>query len=180
VQGHPQAAVPEHRRVACLYADLWSQGLTTESSGETKRLLVAGQEMIAGVVGTYLGRVDDIRDDGLLATFLTVPAAVRCAVEIQHRMRLRNTGVPPGGRLEVRVGIELGHASVDDGRLDRGRLDLAARVRGIAAPGAICLSESALDRISPLLVPCRYVGERAGQDGRRAVRIYQIQAGCGQ
>jgi adenylate cyclase len=181
VQACPEEAAPEHRPVACFYADVWGDGLpAAEDTEETKRSLVACRDMIADVVTTYLGRVHEVLGGGLFATFLTVPAAVRCAVEVQHRMRLCNAGLPPDQQLRLRIGIELGGAAVDDGRFHGDRLDVAVRVQTIALPGGVCLSESALDRISPLLVPCQYVGERAVESGGEGVRIYQIRAGCGE
>jgi class 3 adenylate cyclase len=68
--------------------------------------------------------------------------AVRCAVEVQTAMIERNAGVPPERRIEFRVGIHLGDVVEEsDGDLMGDGVNIAARLEGIAKPGAICLSE---------------------------------------
>jgi adenylate cyclase len=178
-QARPGEAATEHRLVACLQADVWSDGLLI-GDDETRRSVASCQDLIAEVVATYGGRVNDVLGNRLLGTFLTVPAAVRCAVEVQHRMRFRNAGVHPGRQLQVRIGVAFGRVIVGDGRLHGDCLDVAARVQEVAAPGGVCLSQSAFDRVSPLLLPCRYLGERTVENSERTVRIYQVRAGCGE
>jgi adenylate cyclase len=181
VRARPGEVATEHPLVACLHADVWSHDFrTTDDTGESSRSVTACRDMIAEVIATYGGRVNDVLGNGLLGTFLTVPAAVRCAVEVQHRMRLRNAALPPSQQLQVRIGIEFGRVIVDDGQLHGDCLDVAARVQEVAAPGGVCLSQSAFDRVSPLLLPCRDLGERTVENGERTVRIYQVRAGCGE
>ena len=70
--------------------------------------------------------------------------AVRCAIEVQTGMVERNAGVPPDKRIEFRVGVHLGDVVEEaDGDLMGDGVNIAARLGGIAKPGAICLSEDA-------------------------------------
>jgi adenylate cyclase len=171
----------EHRLVACLHADVSGYSrLVTDNVEETAQLLTAYQDMIGGVVATYSGRVIDVAGDSLLAAFPTVPAAVRCAVEVQRRLRVRNAGLPPPRRMHFRVGIEFGDVVVDDGRLYGDCVNVATRLQEVAAPGRICLAGSAFDRVSPLSLPCEYLGERTVKSMTRPIRIYQVGAGCGE
>ena len=88
----------------------------------------------------------------------SVVDAVRCAIEVQNGMVERNAGLPPERRIEFRVGIHLGDVVEEsDGDLMGDGVNIAARLEGIAQPGAICLSEDAyrqvsgrLDRRSPI------------------------------
>ena len=70
--------------------------------------------------------------------------AVRCAIELQSGLIERNAGVPSERRIEFRIGIHLGDVVEEaDGDLMGDGVNIAARLEGIAAPGAICLSEQA-------------------------------------
>jgi adenylate cyclase len=70
--------------------------------------------------------------------------AVRCAIEVQTAMIERNAGVPPEKRIEFRVGVHLGDVVEEsDGDLMGDGVNIAARLEGLAQPGAICLSEDA-------------------------------------
>ena len=56
----------------------------------------------------------------------------------------RKAGVAPDKRIEFRIGIHLGDVVEEaDGDLMGDGVNIAARIEGIAAPGAICLSEDA-------------------------------------
>jgi adenylate cyclase len=70
--------------------------------------------------------------------------AVRCAIEVQTGMVERNTGVPADRRIQFRVGIHVGDVVEEsDGDLMGNGVNIAARLEGVAKPGAICLSEDA-------------------------------------
>ena len=74
--------------------------------------------------------------------------AVRCAIEVQNGMVERNAGLPPERRIEFRVGIHLGDVVEEaDGDLMGDGVNIAARLEGIAEPGAICLSEDAYRQV---------------------------------
>ena len=74
--------------------------------------------------------------------------AVRCALEVQHAMVERNAGVAPDKRIEFRIGIHLGDVvEENDGDLMGDGVNIAARLEGIAGPGAICLSEDAYRQV---------------------------------
>jgi adenylate cyclase len=70
--------------------------------------------------------------------------AVRCAIEVQNGLIERNAGVTEDRRIEFRVGIHVGDVVEEsDGDLIGDGVNIAARLEGVAKPGAICLSEQA-------------------------------------
>ena len=90
------------------------------------------------------GRIVKRTGDGSLIEFRSVVDAVRCAIEVQNGLIERNAGLPPERRIEFRVGIHLGDVVEEaDGDLMGDGVNIAARLEGIAKPGAICLSEDA-------------------------------------
>ena len=94
------------------------------------------------------GRVVKRTGDGALVEFRSVVDAVRCAIEVQNAMVERNAGVPDDRRIEFRIGIHLGDVVEEsDGDLMGDGVNIAARLEGIAKPGAICLSEDAYRQV---------------------------------
>jgi adenylate cyclase len=74
--------------------------------------------------------------------------AVRCAIEVQTRMVERNMSLPAEKRIDFRIGIHLGDVVQEsDGDLMGDGLNIAARLEGLAKPGAICLSEDAYRQV---------------------------------
>jgi hypothetical protein len=60
----------------------------------------------------------------------------------------RNAGMAADRRIEFRIGIHLGDVVEEpDGDLMGDSVNIAARLEGIAAPGAICLSEDAYRQV---------------------------------
>ena len=67
---------------------------------------------------------------------------------MQNGLVERNAGVPPEKRIEFRVGVHVGEVVEEsDGDLMGDAVNVAARLEGIAKPGAICLSEDAYRQV---------------------------------
>jgi class 3 adenylate cyclase len=109
-------------------------------------------DLIDPTVAVHNGRVVKRTGDGALVEFRSVVDAVRCAVEVQNAMIERNAGLPSERRIEFRIGIHLGDVVEEsDGDLMGDGVNIAARLEGIAAPGAICLSEDAYRQVKARL-----------------------------
>ena len=94
------------------------------------------------------GRVIKRTGDGALVEFRSVVDAVRCAIEVQNAMVERNAGLPEDRRIVFRIGVHLGDVVEEsDGDLMGDGVNIAARLEGIAQPGAICLSEDAFRQV---------------------------------
>ena len=108
------------------------------------RLRALRSDLFDPAIAVHHGRVVKRAGDGALVEFRSVVDAVRCAIEVQTGMIERNAGVPQERRIEFRIGIHLGDVVEEsDGDLMGDGVNIAARLEGIAAPGAICLSEDA-------------------------------------
>jgi adenylate cyclase len=108
------------------------------------RLRTLRSDLIDPIISVHHGRVVKRTGDGSIIELRSVVDAVRCAVEVETAMIERNAGVPPAKRIEFRVGVHLGDVVEEsDGDLMGDGVNIAARLEGIAKPGAICLSEDA-------------------------------------
>ena len=135
----------ETRKIAAiLVADVvgYSRLAGVDEEGTLARLRALRGDLIDPAVASHHGRIVKRTGDGSLIEFRSVVDAVRCAVEVQTGMAERNAGVAPDKRIEFRIGIHLGDVVEEaDGDLMGDGVNIAARIEGICAPGAICLSE---------------------------------------
>ncbi len=116
------------------------------------RLRALRSDLIDPTISVHNGRVVKRTGDGVLVEFRSVVDAVRCALEVQNSMQERNAGVPPDRRIEFRMGVHLGDVVEEgDGDLMGDGVNIAARLEGIARPGAICLSEDAYRQVKSRL-----------------------------
>ena len=108
--------------------------------------------MIDPAIAIHHGRTVKRTGDGSIVEFRSVVDAVRCAIEVQTGLVERNAGLPPERRIEFRVGIHLGDVVEEtDGDLMGDGVNIAARLEGVAKPGAICLSEDAYRQVKQRL-----------------------------
>jgi adenylate cyclase len=105
-------------------------------------------DLIDPAVAAHHGRIVKRTGDGSIIEFRSVVDAARCAIEMQNGLIERNAGVPPERRIVFRVGIHVGDVVEEsDGDLMGDGVNIAARLEGIAKPGAICLSEDAYRQV---------------------------------
>jgi TolB-like protein/class 3 adenylate cyclase/tetratricopeptide (TPR) repeat protein len=139
--------VSETRKLAAiLVADIvgYSRLAGADEDRILARLRTLRSDLIDPILAVHHGRVVKRTGDGAIIEFRSVVDAVRCAIEVQSGLAERNAGLPPEKRIEYRVGIHLGDVVEEaDGDLMGDGVNVAARLEGVAKPGAICLSEQA-------------------------------------
>jgi adenylate cyclase len=145
------------------------------------RLRALRSDLLDPTVALHRGRVVKRTGDGILIEFRSVVAAVRCAIEVQNGMAERNAGVPSERRIEFRIGIHLGDVVEEaDGDLMGNGVNIAARLEGIAQPGAICLSEDAYRQVKGRLdVAASDLGPIQLKNIAEPVRIYSLGLSAG-
>jgi adenylate cyclase len=98
-------------------------------------------------IAEHRGRVVKTTGDGFLVEFASVVDAVRCAVELQREMALRNDEVPSERRIQFRIGINVGDIIVDADDIYGDGVNVAARLEIVAEPGGICISAIVHDQV---------------------------------
>ena len=143
------------------------------------RLRALRSDLIDPTIAVHHGRVVKRTGDGSIVEFRSVVDAVNCAIEVQRAMVERNAGVAPDKRIEFRIGIHLGDVVEEsDGDLMGDGVNIAARLEGIAAPGAICLSEDAYRQVSSRLdMQVTDLGPTQLKNIERSIRAYLLQVG---
>ena len=145
------------------------------------RLRALRSDLIDPTIAVYNGRVVKRTGDGAIVEFRSVVEAVRCAIEIQNSMIERNAGLPPERRIEFRIGIHLGDVVEEsDGDLMGDGVNIAARLEGVAQPGAVCLSEDAYRQVkSRLDLAISDLGETKLKNIVEPMHVYSLQFGGG-
>ena len=171
----------QRRLAAILAADVvgYSRLASTDEDRTLARLRALRSDLIDPTIAVHHGRVVKRTGDGILIEFRSVVDAVRCAIEVQDGMFERNVGLPPERRIEFRVGIHLGDVVEEsDGDLMGDGINIAARLEGIAMPGAICLSEDAYRLVKKRLdLVVGDLGEQNLKNIAEPIRVYSLEVG---
>ncbi len=143
------------------------------------RLRTLRSDLIEPTISVHRGRVVKRTGDGAIVEFRSVVDAVRCGIELQHGLAERNAGLPPERRIEFRVGIHLGDVVEEsDGDLMGDGVNIAARLEGIAKPGAICLSEDAYRQVRGRLdLMVSDLGQTELKNIAEPIRVYSLEVG---
>jgi adenylate cyclase len=172
----------ETRKLAAiLVADVvgYSRLAGADEDRTLARLRGLRSDLIDPAIEAHHGRIVKRTGDGSIIEFRSVVDAVRCAIEIQNGLIDRNAGVPEDRRIEFRVGIHVGDVVEEsDGDLMGDGVNIAARLEGIAKPGAICLSEDAYRQVSGRLeMEVIDLGPTQLKNIDRQIRAYSLQVG---
>jgi adenylate cyclase len=172
----------ETRKLAAiLAADVvgYSRLAGSDEERTLARLRGLRSDLIDPAIAAHHGRVVKRTGDGSLVEFRSVVDAVRCAIEVQNGMVERNAGLPPERRIQFRIGIHLGDVVEEsDGDLMGDGVNIAARLEGIAKPGAICLSEDAYRQVkSRLDLVVNDLGSTQLKNIAEPMRVYSIEVG---
>jgi adenylate cyclase len=176
----PTAGAPGSRRLATImFADVdgYSRMMRADEERTLLDLRAHLAEFVAPVVQRFNGRIVKTVGDGVLVEFGSAVEAVRSAAELQRGMVERNATLPENRRQFFRIGLHLGDIIVSEGDVFGDTVNLAARLQGLADPGAVLMSREVYEQVRDRLAgPFRELGRRALKNIDRPVHIYAIEA----
>ena len=170
----------EHRLAAIVAADMvgYSRLMEVDERGTLARLRTHRIELIDPVIDRNHGRIIKTTGDGMLVEFHSVADAVRSSIEIQERMRRRNSDVPDDRRIEFRIGINLGDIIFEDGDIYGDGVNIAARIEQLAEVGGICVTSAVHAQVEGRLEAAfEDLGEKSLKNISRPVRVYRVLLG---
>jgi len=169
--------MPVRRLTAILAADVasYSRLMGADEEGTHERLQAHLRELVNPKIAEHRGRVVKNTGDGFLAEFASVVDAVRCAAEVQRGMAERNGAVPPGERIEFRIGVNLGDVIVEERDIFGDGVNVAARLEGLAKPGGVLISNTVHDHVRDRLsLSFEDLGDQQVKNIARPVRVYAL------
>lgn len=169
--------ITPRRLATILFADV--SGYSRMMRADEERTLVDLRAHLAELVGPVIqrfgGRIVKTVGDGVMVEFGSAVEAVRCAVELQRGMFQRNQDVPAERRQTFRIGLHLGDVIASDDDVFGDTVNLAARLQGVAEPGAIVVSTAVYEQVrDKLALPFRDLGNRSVKNIDRPIHVYTL------
>nr|AAQ87499.1 Adenylate cyclase [Sinorhizobium fredii NGR234] len=153
----------------------YSRLMEADEAGTIARLRTHRIELIDPAIAKNEGRIIKTTGDGMLVEFQSVTDAVRCALEIQQRMKRRNSDVPQDRRIEFRIGINVGDIIFDDDDIFGDGVNIAARIEQLADVGGICVTAAVATQIADRLeVSIEDLGDKMLKNISRPVHLYRV------
>ena len=166
------------RRLAAIFAaDMvgYSRLMEADEEGTIARHKAHRKELIDPKIAENHGRIVKLMGDGMLVEFASVVDAVRCAVEVQQAMVVREADVPEDRRICYRIGVNLGDIVIEGDDILGDGVNVAARLEGLAEPGGVCISDVVHQSVAGKIdLAFEDLGERQVKNIKRPVRAYGV------
>ena len=167
----------ERRLAAVLVADIvgYSRLMNEDEEGTLRAVKDTFKSLINPKVAQYRGRIIKLTGDGALMEFASAVDAVAFAVEVQCAMRERNREVPEERRIEYRIGINIGDIIIESDDIYGDGVNIAARLEGLADPGAICVARNVFNQVKGKLdLTFEPLGERKVKNIPEPISAYGL------
>ncbi|WP_119301888.1 adenylate/guanylate cyclase domain-containing protein [Dongia deserti] len=137
------------RLAAILAADVvgYCRLMEQDERGTLAALKARRNQILEPLVAEHHGRIFKLMGDGVLVEFGSAVHAVECAIALQRAMTVANDALPEDRRIVLRIGISLGDIMIEGSDLYGDTVNVAARLQGLAQPGAILLSATVHDYV---------------------------------
>ena len=118
----------------------------TTMFGDTRalHLLHIHNALIRNTLREYRGNEVKHTGDGIMASFVNVEDAVKCAIAVQKAFADHNQ-LKPGESLHIRIGLSAGEPVEEDGDLFGSAVQLAARICAHTEPDHILVAKIVRD-----------------------------------
>jgi class 3 adenylate cyclase/pimeloyl-ACP methyl ester carboxylesterase len=170
------AESPERRQLlAIMFTDVVGYtALTERDEAAAVRVRDQSRDLIRTLVGQFDGEVVDATGDESLSIFPSALRAVDCALALQGALRSHKD-------LRLRIGIHLGDVLRRGGEVIGEGVNVAARIRPLAEPGGICVSEPVHQMVRTRAhVTTRSLGAQELKNVGTEVPVYSLAAAEGQ
>ncbi len=172
-----EAAHLRRRLSAVMLADVvgYSRLMNTDEEGTHIRLADYVRHLIGPAVIEHRGQLIRSMGDGFLVEFDSAIDAVRCGVDIQRGVALREAASKPDDRIQLRIGINTGDVIVGEHDIHGNSINIAARLEALAEPGQIYVTRGVRDQLRgyPNLAFADR-GERRVKNIDRPIRVFRV------
>ena len=161
------------RLAAILALDVvgFSAMMNADELGTLRRVQALQKQIIAPLVDQFSGRIFKLIGDGVLANFADVGSAFECSKDILSKIELLDPS------LRVRIGIHIDYVFFEDDDVFGDGVNIAARLEGVASPGAVAISERARKTMADSEHVFLDLGNIALKNIKDPVRVYLYKPG---
>jgi class 3 adenylate cyclase len=151
-----------------LFTDIVGSTETVRTLGDSawSRLVEQHHTVVRRELDRFAGEEIDTAGDGFFAVFDGPARAIRCALEVEQRVR--DLGI------EIRAGLHTGECRLIDGKVGGITVSIGSRVAAHAGPSEVLVSQTVKD----LVAGSRLIFEDAGEHELKGVpdrwRLYRV------
>ena len=166
----------QHRSLTIMFTDMkgFTPRTSTQSRAATLDMIRQHKELMLPVIECYGGTLVKGIGDAFLVTFESPTDAVLAGVALQETMRQYNAEAPEAHQVEIRVAINTGEVSTEEGDVYGEAVNIAARIEGIAEPNEVYFTEATYLSMNKTEVPSAEIGFRILRGIPEKIKVYKV------
>jgi class 3 adenylate cyclase len=159
-----------------LFTDIVASTSMTQSLGDEAAMLLLAMHdnVVRDALAALGGREVKHTGDGIMASFVSSAAAVKCAARVQREMRKQKEEGKHAHPVEVRIGVAAGEPVEHHSDLFGSTVQLAARLCSHASPEQILVSNVVAELCLGKGLPFQDLGEVTLKGFDRPVRAHAV------
>ena len=169
------------RRLAAVLAGVvegYARLIHADEEAAMTRLKAIRKTIVAPSIAAHRGRIVKTVGDSMLAEFASSVDAARCAVDVQRAMAAQGDDQPPDSRIEFRIGLHVGDIMIDEDDIFGDCVNIAARLRDLAEPGGLCISDGAYRQVRGKFdLVCQDLGPQQLKNIAEPMRVWRVSFG---
>lgn len=131
--------------------------------------------LLEKIINDHYGNIIKHINESIFIEFPSATDATNCALEIQNQLKIFNDGSPKDFQINVGIGIHMAEVYEEDGDLFGDGINLAARIKSLAAGNEILTSQAVYNSIrSEKNIYTKDIGRVALKNIKDPERIFKI------
>lgn len=166
----------EHKDLTIMFTDIkgFTSRTSQQSRSDTIGLIRQHKELLIPVLESKGGQIVKEIGDSFLVVFQSPTDAVLTGIKLQNRLREYNQSADEKDRLEIRVAINTGEVTVEDGDVYGEPVNIAARLEGIAEANEVYFTEATYLVMNKTEVPTAEIGFRVFKGIPDRIKIFKV------
>jgi len=164
------------KNLTIVFTDM--KGFTPRTSGQSRSatmdMLRRHRELLLPVIENRGGKLIKTIGDAFLVTFESPTDAVLTGMELQETLRTHNATLAEPDRIEIRVAINTGEVTLEEGDIYGEAVNIAARIEGIAEANEIYFTEATYLAMNKSEVPSAEIGYRVLKGIPHKIKVYRV------
>lgn len=165
-----------NKNLTIMFTDM--KGFTSRTSSQSRTATIdmirTHKELLAPVIADRGGRLIKTIGDAFLVTFESPTDAVLAGIALQKILAEHNPKLPEQERIHIRVAINTGEVSIEEGDVYGEAVNIAARIEGIAEANEVYFTEATYLAMNKAEVPSAEIGYRMLKGIPHKIKVYRV------